>query len=55
MKSSSHRIVERVYKKDTSVFKEWKEDIPFTINQMIEDDIKSWKLHRFIKDDNDVK
>ncbi|CDW72588.1 UNKNOWN [Stylonychia lemnae] len=53
IKGTKQKTFQRVFKKDTSVFKEWKEDTPQTIQLMLDDDLKYWKIHRFIKDDND--
>ena len=39
-KGSRQKVQQRVFKKDGSVFKEWKEDTPFMINQMLDDDLK---------------
>eukprot|EP00347_Sterkiella_histriomuscorum_P002614 403367462 len=53
IKGSKIKVQQRVFKKDNSVFKDWKEDTPQTINQMLDDDMKYWKCHRFIKEEND--
>jgi len=42
-----------VFKKETSVFRDWKEDTPKTLENMFLDDIRWWKVARFIKDEND--
>lgn len=39
----------RVFKKETSVFKDWKEDTPSSLLKMVESDINCWKIPRFIK------
>jgi hypothetical protein len=35
------------------VFRDWKEDTTKTLENMFLDDIRFWKIGRFIKDDND--
>ena len=47
--------MQRVFKKETSVFKEWKEDNFQTYQQLLADDFKFWKIYRFVKDDEDVR
>lgn len=42
--------VSRVFKKDHSVFKDWKEDTHATLEKCFEYDQAHWKLSRFIKD-----
>lgn len=42
-----------MFKKEHSVFKDWKEDTPQTLSTMFLDDIKWYKIARFIKDDTD--
>jgi hypothetical protein len=37
------------------VFREWKEDTPSMLKDMLDDDYKYWKINRFIKDDSDVR
>ena len=48
-------MVERVFKKETSVFREWKEDTPHVLNKAMELDQKEWKAARFIKDPAEVE
>ena len=48
------KVEERVFRKETSVFREWKEDTPYSVSQMVDDDFKYWKVYRFCKDDTDV-
>ena len=43
----------RTFKKEHSVFKDWKEDTPEQIADCIEHDIKMWHVSRFIKDDEE--
>lgn len=52
-KANKSKVQQRVFKKETSVFREWMEDTPKTLDAMFEDDRKWWKLARFIKDDTD--
>lgn len=40
----------RVFKKEHSVFRDWKEDTNSTLDQCFEYDRAHWKLSRFIKD-----
>jgi len=35
------------------VFRDWKEDTTKSLENMFLDDIRFWKISRFIKDDND--
>ena len=42
-----------MFKKDASVFRDWKEDTQKSLENMFLDDIRFWKIARFIKDDND--
>lgn len=52
-KDNKSKVQQRVFKKDTSVFRDWKEDTTKTLENMFLDDIRFWKIGRFIKDDND--
>jgi len=47
------KVQQRVFRKEFSVFKEWKEDTPSLNTQMVEDDFRYWKGSRFIKDEAD--
>ena len=44
------RSCERVFKKETSVFKDWKEDEPKMLERAFNRDVECWKVERFIKD-----
>jgi len=46
--------VERRFKKEGSVFRDWKEDTPGSLTQAVENDFTLWKIPRFVKDDSDV-
>lgn len=48
-------MIERRFKKDNSVFKEWYEDTPSLLNKAAELDKKEWKAARFIRDTNDLE
>lgn len=52
-KANKSKVQQRVFKKDASVFRDWKEDTTKTLENMFLDDIRFWKISRFIKDDND--
>ena len=43
-----------MFRKEHSVFKEWKEDNKVSIDQMIDDDLKWWKVSRFVKEETEV-
>lgn len=46
-------IKQRVFRKEFSVFKDWREDTPSMNTQMVQDDFRYWKGSRFIKDEAD--
>lgn len=48
------KVNTRVFKKDTSVFKEFKEDTAASLQQMVNEDQKNWKISRFIKDKDEA-
>jgi hypothetical protein len=52
-KINKFKVNQRVFRKDASVFKEWKEDNMSMIADMFADDTRWWKCSRFIKDEND--
>jgi hypothetical protein len=39
-----------MFKKDASVFKDWKEDTVYSLKRCFEHDMKYWKVPRFVKD-----
>jgi hypothetical protein len=47
-------MVERRFKKETSVFKDWKEDNNYILQRSAELDKKEWKAPRFIKDFEEI-
>jgi len=47
-------VVQRKFKKDASVFRDWKEDTPISLGRALECDLKAWKASRFIKDYEEV-
>jgi hypothetical protein len=47
-------VKKRVFVKETSVFKDWKEDSDYSLMQAFESDTKYWKVNRLIKDSEDV-
>jgi hypothetical protein len=51
--SKNKEVVERKFRKETSVFREWKEDTPLTFEKLSELDRKQWKAPRFIKDEDE--
>jgi hypothetical protein len=46
--------VARVFRKEHSVFKDWKEDTQETLDKCFKYDQAHWKLPRFIKDEKDL-
>ena len=54
VKSSKFKVNKREFKKDTSVFKDWKEDNYASLVKAGECDQKYWKVPRFVKDSQDV-
>ncbi len=54
MKPSKTKTVERRFKKDASVFKDWREDNPYILSRSAELDKREWKAPRFIKDPEEV-
>ena len=55
VKQSKTKTIERKFKKDASVFKEWKEDTPYILQKSAELDKREWKAPRFIKDPEEVE
>ena len=53
MKESKIKVIERSFKKETSVFKDWKVDTPMTYLKCHDHDQKNWKIPRFVKDQAD--
>jgi hypothetical protein len=49
-KLSKTTSIERVFKKEASVFREWKEDTEATLKKTLSLDLNEWKVSRFIKD-----
>ncbi len=54
MKMSKTKTVERRFKKDTSVFRDWKEDNNYVLTKSAELDKKEWKAPRFIRDVEEI-
>jgi len=50
VKISNRKHIVRVFKKEHSVFKDWKEDTEDSIITAIEHDFKFWKCSRFVKE-----
>jgi NLR family CARD domain-containing protein 3 len=50
VKQSKFKVYQRVFKKDTSVFKDWKEDTAEIMTKCSEHDQQHWKVPRFVKD-----
>ena len=46
--------LEKRFKKEGSVFRDWKEDTSITLSQAMEHDFSLWKIPRFVKEDSDV-
>ena len=46
--------LEKRFKKEGSVFRDWKEDTSITLSQAMEHDLSLWKIPRFVKEDSDV-
>lgn len=53
-KASKFKSVERKFKKENSVFRDWREDANWVIAKCCELDSKEWKASRFIKDPAEV-
>ena len=47
--------LEKRFKKEGSVFRDWKEDTSITLSQAMEHDLSLWKIPRFVKEDSDVR
>ena len=45
----------RVFVKEMSIFKPWKEDTEADLKACAKFDFKAWKLHRFVKDELDLE
>jgi len=45
----------RVFKKEHSVFAQWREDTPIILSNCFKADTEKWKLSRFIKDPKDLE
>lgn len=43
----------RKFIKNQSVFKDWKEDTPISLSKTLLNDIKYWKVKKFIKDEQE--
>lgn len=54
MPNKQRKVNTRVFKKETSVFKDWKEDTTLSLKKMIDNDIQCWKVPRFVKSLDDV-
>jgi hypothetical protein len=55
VKTSKTKIVERKFKKEMSVFKDWREDSPYILQKSAEIDKREWKAPRFIKDPDEIE
>ena len=54
-KAFKHHIVERRFRRDTSVFARWKEDEDATVKACLEHDLRYWKVPRFIRDPAELR
>ena len=54
-KQLKSHTVERVFKKETSVFNKWVQDDIGILAKSAELDMKEWKVHRFVKKEEDLK
>ena len=52
IKTSKSHFVERKFRKDASVFKDWREDNPAILDKQLKHDLTLWKASRFIKDED---
>lgn len=50
----NNKVVERTYKKECSVFKDWRQDTPELLDSMIKSDLSCWKIEKFVKTPEDV-
>lgn len=48
-------IKERVFDKEKSVFRDWREDTPDDLVECMRHDFKHWKLEKFVKDPDDQR
>ena len=53
VKTLKTTLVERSFKKELSVFKDWREDQDDTALTCIEHDLQLWNAEKFIKDEED--
>ncbi|CDW89852.1 UNKNOWN [Stylonychia lemnae] len=54
IKQSKMKVFSRVFKKETSVFRDWKEDNDQILARCCDHDYKYWKIPRFVKDPGEV-
>lgn len=54
-KTGKSKINQRVFRKEYSVFRDWREDNPNFLNLCFKSDSGLWKLHKFIKDPVDLE
>ena len=52
-KQIARNVMKRVFNKNSSVFKEWKEDNSATLKKATELEIVYWKVPKFVKDENE--
>ena len=53
-KAMQSKVVEREFKKESSVFQKWRADTPASIKLALNKDLDMWKGTRFIKSDEEV-
>jgi hypothetical protein len=46
--------IQRVFKKENSVFARWTEDTPKVVQDCLEHDFHFWKVNRLIKDEEEM-
>jgi hypothetical protein len=54
VKSSKVKVLQRKFKKEHSVFREWREDTDLMLKKACDIDLQQWKVPRFVKDQDDV-
>lgn len=50
----NRKQIHRQFRKETSVFKDWREDTKASLKKMFDFDVSAWKVPRFVKSTDDV-
>jgi len=54
-KQLEKELTSKNFSKEHSVFRDWKEDTPQTIQGCLNHDFRYWKINKFVKDEADLK